>query len=112
MNLKLVEKMKQYYLKKFNVQIDDYSGSVAAKEVKIPCLVIHDTENNGVPVSCAYQIRQNLQLGEIYITNGFGHSRILKENPVISKIIEFVKRTTQNEKNNTNNNIAEPSLVQ
>ena len=38
--------------------------------------------------------------------------KFLQENPVISKIIEFVKRTTQNEKNNTNNNIAEPSLVQ
>jgi len=49
--LELVNKIKHHFYKKFKVNIDDYSGSVAASEVKIPFLVIHDTEDKEVPVS-------------------------------------------------------------
>ncbi len=112
LNLKLVDKIKQHFYKKFKVNIDDYSGSVAASEVNIPCFVIHDTDDQEVSVSCAHKIRQSLKQGEILITNDLGHNRILNDVQVISRIIEFVKSTSQNEKNNTNNNIAEPSLAQ
>jgi len=91
LNLKLVNKIKQHFYKKFKANIDNYSGSVAASGVKIPCLVIHDTEDEEVPVSCAHVIRQKLQQGELLITNGLGHSRILKDPKIISRIIEFVK---------------------
>jgi len=92
LNKKIINKMKLHYLKKFNTSIDDYSASVAAKEVKIPCLVIHDTTDKEVPVSCAYNIRQNLKQGELLITNGLGHARILKDDTVVSRIIDFIKR--------------------
>ena len=93
LNIKLVEKMKQKFYKKFNENIDDYSGSVAAKEVNISTLVIHDTNDKEVPVSCAYNIRQNLKQGELLITNGLGHKRILNDSFVIKSIIAFLKRT-------------------
>ena len=112
LNLKLVDKIKHHYYKKFNANIDDYSGSVAASGVKIPCLVIHDTEDEEVPVSCAHNIRQNLQQGELLITNGLGHSRILKDPKIISRIIEFVKPITRNEKNTANIYIIKPNFIQ
>ena len=90
LNLKLVKTMKNYFLKTFNEDIDNYSAHIAAKEVKIPTLIIHDTEDREVPVSCAHNIRQNLENGELFITNGLGHTRILKDNEVISKIIDFI----------------------
>ena len=90
---KLVEKMKYFFLKKFNEEIDNYSGSVAALKVKIPTLVIHDTEDKEVPVDCAYNIRKNLEFGEILITNGLGHTRILKDNFVVERIIDFIQKT-------------------
>ncbi len=89
---KLVPKIKHHFYKKFGEHIDNYAGSIAAKDVKIPTLVIHDTDDNDVPVSCAHNIRQNLQQGEVLITNGLGHRRILKDPKVISQIIEFIKR--------------------
>ena len=89
---KLVNKIKQHFYRKFGEDIDDYSAYIAAKSVKIPTLVIHDTEDKDVPVSCAHHIRQNLKQGEILITNGLGHSRILKDAKVIQRIIEFIKR--------------------
>lgn len=93
LNLKLVEKIKQHFLKNFNEHIEDYSGSVAAKEVEIPTLVVHDSEDKEVPVSCAHTIRQNLKQGKLLITNGLGHKRILKNPIVATKIIEYLKRT-------------------
>lgn len=89
---KILSKIKIRFLKKHGESIDNYSASIAAKDVKIATLVIHDTEDNDVPVSCAYNIRQNLEQGEILITNGLGHRRILKDKNVTSRIIEFIKK--------------------
>ena len=89
---KMVHRIKNQFYKKFGEDIDNYSASVAAKSVKIPTLVLHDTEDKDVPVSCAHNIRQNLVQGEILITIGLGHSRILKDSKVITRIIEFVNR--------------------
>lgn len=93
LNLKLVEKIKLHFYKKFNANIDDYSGSEGAKDTKIPTLVIHDTDDKEVPVSCAYNIRQNLKQGELLITNGLGHKRILNDKLVSNRVIEYLKRT-------------------
>jgi len=90
---KVVSKIKQHFYTKFGEDIDNYSGSVAAKKVKIPVLIIHDTEDKEVPVSCAYNIRKNLDFGEILITNGLGHTRILKDTNVVSRIEQFITQT-------------------
>lgn len=92
LKLKFVEKIKLHFYKKFNEHIDDYSGSIAAKDIKIPTLVIHDSEDKEVPVSCAYPIRQNLEKGELLITKGLGHKRILNDDQVINKIIAYLKQ--------------------
>lgn len=89
---KMADKIKHQFYKNFGENIDNYSAYIAAKEVKIPILVIHDTEDAEVPVSCAHHIRQNLEQGEILVTNGLGHSRILKDAKVINRIIEFINR--------------------
>lgn len=89
---KMVDKIKYHFYKNFGEDIDNYSAYIAAKNVKIPTLVLHDTEDTDVPVSCAHHIRQNLEQGEILITNGLGHRRILKDSQVINRIIEFINR--------------------
>ncbi|WP_457618649.1 alpha/beta hydrolase family protein [Lutibacter sp.] len=89
---KMVYRIKKLFYKRFGESIDNYSASFAAKSVKIPTLVIHDTDDKDVLVSCAHNIRQSLEKGEILITNGLGHRRILKDNLVIKRIIEFINR--------------------
>ncbi len=66
------------------------SANVAAKKITIPTLVVHDKKDEDVPVSCAKQIRQNLKNGELLITDGLGHRRILIDNDVINQIINFL----------------------
>ncbi len=94
LNQKMVVKMMHTFFKKFGEDIDNYSASIAAKSVKIPTLIIHDTKDSEVPVSCAHNIRQNTEQGELLITNGLGHTRILKDNFVVNSIIEFIKRNS------------------
>ncbi|HEY9169924.1 MAG TPA: alpha/beta hydrolase [Lutibacter sp.] len=88
----MVDKIKQHFYNKFGEDIDNYSAYIAARSVKIATLVLHDTDDKDVPVSCSHHIRQNLEQGEILISSGLGHSRILKDTKVINRIIEFINR--------------------
>jgi len=65
------------------------SGYVAAQSVNIPTFVLHDMNDDDVPVSCAYEIRQNLVNSKIKITEGLGHRRILTNPEVIDEMISF-----------------------
>lgn len=94
----LVSKIKNNFYRKFGEDIDNYSANIAAQKVTIPTLVIHDSNDNDVHVSCAHNIRQNLQQGELLVTNGLGHRRILKDDFVIKRIMDFIKREKNNEK--------------
>ncbi len=87
----LVKKIIKYYNKKIKFDINNFSSSEAAKKIKIPTFVIHDSQDKFVPVSSAYIIRQNLQDGLLLITNGLGHHKVFKDKTVIQKIIDFIQ---------------------
>ncbi len=84
-------KLESYYNKKLGIKMEDHSSQKAAINVKIPTLVIHDSEDRFVPVSSAISIRQNLKYGELLITNGLGHHKIFKDKQIIQRILEFIK---------------------
>lgn len=86
----VAKRMKTYFDAEFGEDMDNYSGAVSAAGVKIPTLVIHDTEDVDVHVSSAYEIKEALSNGEIYITEGLGHRRILGDEKVMEKILEFI----------------------
>jgi pimeloyl-ACP methyl ester carboxylesterase len=75
---------------KWMIHIDDFASSTVAKKIKIPVLVVHDKNDGDVPVSCAYRIRQNLEKGSLLITNGLGHTKILRNKEVVNKSVEFI----------------------
>ena len=79
---------------KNSLKVDDFSSSNVAKKIKIPVLVIHDKTDGDVPVSCAYKIRQNLEKGSLLITSELGHTKILRNQEVIKKSINFIKQNT------------------
>ena len=90
----VAKKMKHLYDKKWQRDIDNHSPSVQAKEVKIPTLVVHDSNDDDVPVSCAIRIRQNLQHGQLLITKGLGHTKILRSKKVSNRIVDFITEHT------------------
>lgn len=82
--------MKKEFEKKYHAKMEDYAGYVAAKEVKIPMLVIHDEDDYEVPVDAAYGIVENLENHQLIITKGLGHRKILGDAKVIQHITTFL----------------------
>jgi pimeloyl-ACP methyl ester carboxylesterase len=82
--------MRNSFEKKYHFDMESFSGYEAAKEVKIPVLVIHDNDDDDIPVSEAHHLAENLSNKEILITNKLGHRKILGDTTVINKIVEFL----------------------
>lgn len=86
----IAQMMKTYYDKKFGVDLEEFSSYQVAKNVEIPTLLIHDTDDEDVPIQCAYKIIENLKNGELMITNGLGHRKVLGDAQVLEKILNFI----------------------
>jgi pimeloyl-ACP methyl ester carboxylesterase len=79
----------EYFENKYGGKMDDYSAYKAAKTISIPVLVIHDENDPEVSVKAGKHIHDHLINSELMITNGLGHRKILADNHVIDKIINF-----------------------
>lgn len=90
MNQKVATLMKAYLDKKFGQDMEEYSGAVSAIGIQLPVLIIHDRDDVDVPVSDAYELDQNLENSELFITKGLGHRKILGNREVINKISTFI----------------------
>jgi pimeloyl-ACP methyl ester carboxylesterase len=88
------KKLIHYFEKKWNINLSDYDTSNAAKKVKIPAFIIHDTTDGDVSVSCAINIRQSLDKGTLFITNGLGHTKILRHKNTTQSIVNFITQNT------------------
>jgi len=91
MSQKVADKMKDYLDRKFKTDMDSLSGAVSARKVTVPTLVIHDKDDVDVPVNSAYEIKDSLENGELMITEKQGHRRILGNEQVIQRILDFLR---------------------
>ena len=82
--------LQQHFEKKYNTEMESYSAYLAAQSITIPVLVIHDENDDEVPVSSSKNIYSNLKNGELFITNNLGHRKILGNQEVIDKTINFL----------------------
>lgn len=87
----IATKLTAYFNKKLGTKAENFSSQLVAKNVNIPTLVLHDSQDPFVPVSSALSIRQNLKYGELLITNGLGHHKIFKDKHIIQRIIDFIR---------------------
>lgn len=92
LNATFGNKLITYFEKKWRLKVDDYATSKAAEKITIPTLIVHDTIDGDVFVSCAINIRQKLKKGKLLLTNGLGHTKILRNKEVTQRIVEFIKQ--------------------
>lgn len=90
LNEKVGIRLKNHFEKKYNEKMEHYASSVAAREVHIPVLIIHDENDPDVSVKAAYNIHKNLDNSELLITKGLGHNKILGDKVIIQKICDFL----------------------
>lgn len=82
--------LKNYFEKKNNASPESFSAYNAAKEVKIPVLIVHDENDYEIPVNAAFNIQKHLLQSKIIITKGLGHRKILGNKKVIENIKLFL----------------------
>lgn len=87
------ERLRDHFENKYQVKMDDFSAYKAAQKVKIPVLVVHDYNDPEVPVKAGIHIHKQLKNGTLYLTEGLGHRKILGNQNVIKKTIDFIKST-------------------
>lgn len=87
---KIGVKLKHFYDRKLDRDIDKHASSNQAKLIKTPTLVVHDSLDGDVSVSCAENIRRNLQNGSLLVTHGLGHTKILRDEKTMNRIVEFI----------------------
>jgi len=81
--------LQKHFEKKYNTEMESYSAYLAAQSISIPVLVIHDENDDEVPVTASKNIHVNLKNGELLITKNLGHRKILGNQEVIDKTINF-----------------------
>ena len=86
----VASKMSALFEKRFGEPMENYAAHVAAKQVNIPTLVIHDENDYEVPIFCGKNIMKHLPNGEMYVTQKLGHRKILGDTNVISKVLDFI----------------------
>ena len=87
------ERLRDFFESQYQVKMDDFSAYKAAQKIKIPVLVIHDYNDPEVPVKAGIHIHKQLENGTLYLTEGLGHRKILGNQNVIKKTIDFIKST-------------------
>ncbi|WP_348797280.1 alpha/beta hydrolase [Flavobacterium adhaerens] len=84
--------LRKQFEKKYHIIMDDYCAYKAAQTSTVPTLVIHDKDDPEVSVKASIHIHKHLKNGELMITEQLGHRKILADQQVIQKIINFIKK--------------------
>ena len=90
LDAKFNDLLRIHFENKHQLLMDSFSAYHAAKTVDFPTLVIHDQDDDEVPVSCAHHIHQNLKNGALMLTENLGHRKILGDAKVIQKTTDFI----------------------
>ncbi|MFI2742243.1 alpha/beta hydrolase [Zhouia sp. PK063] len=92
LNNTIYDKMKIQFNDLVGFDINSLSASIAAKSIQIPVLVIHDENDEDVPVTSAKNIHENLKNSDLLITKGLGHRKILGDATVIKSLLNFISK--------------------
>jgi len=91
LNPKISELLRKHFEKRSGETMNAYSSYLSAETITIPVLVIHDNDDEDVPAKAGIHIHKHLKQGELMITKGLGHRKILGDAGVIEKVVEFIQ---------------------
>lgn len=80
-----------YFTKLTGKKVEELSGELSAQAIGTKTLVIHDKNDKEVQVDDGIDIAKNLKNGQLILTEGLGHRRILRDEMVINELVNFLK---------------------
>lgn len=89
---KVREAFNRHMLSTFGKTFNELSALQFVKEFPTPIqlLLVHDKEDEEVTVEHPLALVKHYPKAELFLTSGLGHSRILKDEAVIGRIIDFI----------------------
>lgn len=90
---KVVEHIRSYVENRYQTNFKDFFASSFSNDAlpQTPTLIIHDQGDKDVSLDNATTLHKLLPQSELLITEGLGHTRILRDENVIQKTIFFLK---------------------
>lgn len=87
----LIDVLKEQFTEDF----PNFNAFKIAQTLEIPGLVVHDENDLDVAIEEAKLTHENWKNSEFLETAGLGHRRILSDQEVINKVLNFVETTTK-----------------
>lgn len=91
-NMKVRDKILARIERQFNLKVEAASLDYLAQKHNPAGLIIHDEDDQDVPVLNARQSARAWPAAELVITRGLGHRRVLMDDEVILKIKNFLNQ--------------------
>lgn len=87
---KMISVIKEHLENRYGGSIYSISAEVIGNKIDIPILIIHDENDIDVLYTEAETMHNKIQKSTLLTTQKLGHRKILADNSVITKIIEFL----------------------
>lgn len=95
---KFISYFEKYVEKKYGNSFYEISAFHTASSMKTtPALVIQDADDKDVPRIHGEKLMEALPNANLLMTRGLGHSRVLRDNHVVEKTVEFFKKNVKKE---------------
>jgi pimeloyl-ACP methyl ester carboxylesterase len=84
------ERLKERVERRVGVSMESMRANRIAPSMQVPLLVIHDRDDKEVPVRSGQSIAEAWPGADLIITEGLGHQRILRAEPVTNVAVSFI----------------------
>lgn len=83
--------MRKKVIKNFDIDFEDITACVIAKDLTIKNhLIVHDKDDLEVPYQNAEALKYVSPQAQLILTNGLGHTRILRDDAVVDTVLNFI----------------------
>ena len=84
------ERLLQLFVQRFGARPDELSARTLLPGIGCPVLLVHDRDDDVVPLEQAQSLAPLLQHGSLHITQGLGHSELLRDPAMIGAAVGFI----------------------
>ncbi len=87
-------RFKELILKKYGRPFEEFTALHFAKHIptSLQLMLVYDEDDRDVEIVHAYELIKVFPTSQLLATKGLGHTRILKDEEVICKCLDFIKR--------------------
>jgi pimeloyl-ACP methyl ester carboxylesterase len=83
-------RLKKRIERRIETSMESIQGDRIAPSMRVPLLVVHDRNDKEVPVESGQSISNAWPGAELILTEGLGHQRILRAEPVTNVAVSFI----------------------